>query len=35
MFPNISREAVVLDLQTTQSIEQTTENILNGLLVFW
>jgi hypothetical protein len=32
MFPNISREAIVRDLQVTKSIDQTTENILNGLL---
>lgn len=33
MFPHISREAIMEDLQRTNSVEATADNILEGALV--
>jgi hypothetical protein len=33
MFPHIPRELIIEDLQRTNSVEQTAENILDGELV--
>ena len=33
MFPHIPRELIIEDLQRTNSLEQTAENILEGELV--